>query len=86
MPTLGGRTQISHRTHIEVFACDAGNGQEAGGGVAGERVHWAVIMGIAMSIAQAATINVNWLITIIGARRCVFSPLSCPFQATHCWV
>ena len=27
---------------------------------------WAVIMGCAMSIAQAATINVNWLITIIG--------------------
>ena len=28
---------------------------------------WAIIMGCAMSIAQAATINVNWLITIIGA-------------------
>lgn len=28
---------------------------------------WAVIMGIAMTIAQAASINVNWLITIIGA-------------------
>lgn len=27
---------------------------------------WAIVMGCAMSIAQAATINVNWLITIIG--------------------
>ena len=34
---------------------------------------WAIIMGIAMSIAQAATINVNWLITIIGARSCAAS-------------
>ncbi len=29
---------------------------------------WAVIMGIAMSVAQVANINVNFLITIIGAR------------------
>ena len=28
---------------------------------------WAIIMGCAMCIAQAANINVNWLITIIGA-------------------
>ena len=28
---------------------------------------WAVIMGCIMSIAQVAGINVNWLITIIGA-------------------
>lgn len=28
---------------------------------------WAIIMGAAMCIAQAAGINVNWLITIIGA-------------------
>jgi hypothetical protein len=29
---------------------------------------WAIIMGIAMSVAQVANINVNFLITIIGAR------------------
>ena len=29
---------------------------------------WAVVMGIAMSVAQVANINVNFLITIIGAR------------------
>lgn len=44
---------------------------------------WAIIMGIAMSIAQAATINVNWLITIIGTPNCVLSPLICRFQAQH---
>lgn len=27
---------------------------------------WAIVMGAAMCIAQAAGINVNWLITIIG--------------------
>lgn len=31
---------------------------------------WAVIMGAIMCIAQVAGINVNWLITIIGAARC----------------
>lgn len=30
---------------------------------------WAVVMGCAMCIAQAASINVNWLITIIGATH-----------------
>ena len=29
---------------------------------------WAVIMGIAMCIAQVANININWLILLIGAR------------------
>ena len=28
---------------------------------------WAVIMGIAMCIAQVANININWLILLIGA-------------------
>ena len=28
---------------------------------------WAVVMGCAMSVAQVASINVNFLITIIGA-------------------
>ena len=42
---------------------------------------WAIIMGIAMSIAQAATINVNWLITIIGARVCASSHLTCHFSS-----
>ncbi len=32
---------------------------------------WAVIMGAIMCIAQDAGINVNWLITIIGATRCI---------------
>lgn len=27
---------------------------------------WAVIMGIAMCIAQVAMINVNWLVLLIG--------------------
>ena len=31
---------------------------------------WALIMGAIMCIAQVAGINVNWLITIIGAMRC----------------
>ncbi len=30
-------------------------------------VIWAIIMGIIMCIAQAANINVDWLILIIGA-------------------
>ena len=29
---------------------------------------WAVIMGIAMCIAQVANININWLILLIGAH------------------
>ena len=41
---------------------------------------WAIIMGCAMSIAQAATINVNWLITIVG------SPSLPPAGAMTCGV
>ena len=29
---------------------------------------WAIIMGIAMCIAQVANININWLILLIGAH------------------
>ena len=34
---------------------------------------WAVIMGIAMCIAQVANININWLILLIGASSLSFS-------------
>lgn len=30
---------------------------------------WAIVMGCAMSVAQVASINVNFLITIIGAPK-----------------
>ena len=38
---------------------------------------WAIIMGIAMCIAQVANININWLILLIGARptRCALRTL-----------
>ena len=39
---------------------------------------WAVIMGIAMCIAQVANININWLILLIGAHS------SCSSLRMHC--
>ena len=34
---------------------------------------WAIVMGCAMSVAQVASINVNFLITIIGAPNTLLS-------------
>ena len=36
---------------------------------------WAIIMGIAMCIAQVANINVNWLVLLIGALSYDTPPL-----------
>lgn len=44
---------------------------------------WAVIMGIAMCIAQVANINVNWLVLLIGAFSCDSSPLCHVSSITH---
>ena len=44
---------------------------------------WAVIMGIAMCIAQVANINVNWLVLLIGALSCDSSPLCHVSHITH---
>ena len=43
---------------------------------------WAIIMGIAMCIAQVANINVNWLVLLIGAHSYDSSPLC----HVHSWV
>ena len=44
---------------------------------------WAIVMGCAMSVAQKASINVNFLITIIGALLLSGGDYSTAVQACH---